>query len=84
MKPETFLLYPMIRILWSLLAICLAANNLIAQGSKQGAKIRFSVTRFDPMDRPAPEFMVKNGAKDDPGESALDLYRRSVQRHLEG
>ena len=66
MKPETFLLYPMIRILWSLLAICLAANNLIAQGSKQGAKIRFSVTRFDPMDRPAPEFMVKNGAKETP------------------
>jgi hypothetical protein len=66
MKPETFLLYPMIRILWSLLAICLAANNLSAQGTKEDAKIRFSITRFDPMDRPAPEFMVKNGAKETP------------------
>ena len=36
MKPETFLLYPMIRILFALLAICLAANNLIAQESKAG------------------------------------------------
>jgi hypothetical protein len=53
----------MIRILCSILAICLAANNLLAQGSKPGAKIRFSVTRFDPMDRPAPEFMVKDGAQ---------------------
>ena len=53
----------MIRTFFSLLAFCLAATHLIAQGSKQGAKIRFSVTRFDPMDRPAPEFMVKTGAE---------------------
>jgi hypothetical protein len=53
----------MIRTLCPLLAFCLAATNLIAQGSKQGAKIRFSVTRFDPLDRPSPEFIVKNGAQ---------------------
>jgi hypothetical protein len=53
----------MIRNLFSLLAFCLAATHLIAQGSKLDAKIEFSVTRFDPMDRPIPEFMVKNGAK---------------------
>jgi len=56
----------MIRPLSSILVLCLAATNLCAQGSKQGAKISFSVTRFDPMDRPAPEFMVKNGAKETP------------------
>lgn len=56
----------MIRAFYSIVAIGLAANNLFAQDSKQGAKISFSVTRFDPMDRPAPEFIVKNGAKETP------------------
>lgn len=51
----------MIRTLVTILMIGLFANKLSAQDSKQGAKVHFSVTRFDPMDRPAPGFIVKNG-----------------------
>lgn len=61
----------MIRTLCSLLAFCLAATHLIAQGAKPDDKIHFSVTRFDPLDRPAPDFMVKNGAKMTPVEVPL-------------
>jgi hypothetical protein len=52
----------MIRTLVTLLVLSLLPNPLFAQNSKQGAKVSFSVTRFDPLDRPAPEFMVKNGS----------------------
>lgn len=51
----------MIRTFVTILVIGLFANKLSAQDSKLGAKVHFSVTRFDPMDRPAPGFIVKNG-----------------------
>jgi hypothetical protein len=54
----------MIRSLVAILVIGLFSNMLSAQDSKQGTKIQFSVTRFDPMDRPAPEFVVKNGSSE--------------------
>ena len=56
----------MIRTLVTILVIGLCSHKLSAQDSKQGTKIQFSVTRFDPMDRPAPEFMVKNGGSETP------------------
>jgi hypothetical protein len=54
----------MIRTLVTILVIGLFANKLSAQDSKKGTKVHFSVTRFDPMDRPAPEFIVKNGGSE--------------------
>jgi hypothetical protein len=51
----------MIRTLVTILFIGLASSTLFAQTDKQGDKLSFSVTRFDPRDRPIPEFMVKNG-----------------------
>ncbi len=51
----------MIRVFSYIFSLALGSNMLFAQAPKQGTKIHFSVTRFDPMDRPAPEFMVKNG-----------------------
>ena len=59
-------------------------QQALRPSGEAGRKIDFSVTRFDPMDRPAPEFMVKNGWHGNCGESALDLYRRAVHRHFEG
>jgi hypothetical protein len=50
----------MIRTLVTILVISLCSHKLSAQAAKQGTKIHFSVTRFDPMDRPAPAFIVKN------------------------
>jgi hypothetical protein len=52
----------MIRTLVITLFVGLCSHKLSAQEPKQGTKIQFSVTRFDPMDRPAPSFMVKNGS----------------------
>jgi hypothetical protein len=52
----------MIRLFATILFITLSAGKLPAQDSGKGAKVHFSVTRFDPMDRPAPEYLVKNGA----------------------
>lgn len=54
----------MIRTLATILFIGLVPEMLCAQTAKQGAKIEFSVTRFDPMDRPAPEFRVKDGGSE--------------------
>ena len=54
----------MIRTLVSILFVGLIPNLLFAQYSKQGTKIEFSVTRFDPRDRPIPEFIVKDGSKE--------------------
>jgi hypothetical protein len=54
----------MIRTLSTILVIGLFSSKLFAQESKLGTKIQFSVTRFDPMDRPAPEFTVKSGNSD--------------------
>jgi len=51
----------MIRTLVTILFIGLPSSPLFAQTDKQGDKLSFSVTRFDPRDRPIPEFMVKNG-----------------------
>ena len=56
----------MIRTLIPILVFGLFTNRLSAQDSKRGTKIQFSVTRFDPMDRPAPEFMVKNAGTETP------------------
>lgn len=52
----------MICKLVTILFIGLASGKVFAQDSKQGTKVSFSVTRFDPRDRPVPEFMVKNGS----------------------
>lgn len=54
----------MIRLLSTFLALGLVAPVASAQDSKAGSKITFSVTRFDPLDRPSPKFVVKNGAKE--------------------
>lgn len=54
----------MIRILLDILFVTLLSNQLFAQPGKQATQISFSVTRFDPMDRPAPDFVVKNGNKE--------------------
>lgn len=56
----------MIRILVITLFVCLAPDRLFAEAAKPGGKVVFSVTRFDPMDRPAPEFVVKSGATEVP------------------
>jgi len=56
----------MIRSFVTILAIALGSNTLSAHAPKQGTKIQFSVTRFDPLDRPAPEFMVKHGGTETP------------------
>lgn len=53
----------MIRPLPALLVLVLAITGASAQESKVGSKVTFSVTRFDPEDRPSPKFVVKNGAK---------------------
>lgn len=56
----------MIRILVIILFVCIAPHRLFADAAKPGGKVVFSVTRFDPMDRPAPGFVVKNGATEIP------------------
>jgi hypothetical protein len=61
----------MTRILLAILLSSLPSNQLSAQAGKQGAKVSFSVTRFDPLDRPAPEFVVKSGSKETPVEVPL-------------
>lgn len=48
----------------SFIVCCMIVPSALAQDPKPGAKISFSVTRFDPQDRPSPEFIVKNGAQD--------------------
>jgi len=51
----------MIRKLATIFLIGLSTSQLFAQTDKQGDKLSFSVTRFDPRDRPIPEFIVKDG-----------------------
>lgn len=51
----------MILKFFAILVIALPSNRLFAQTAKPDDKVIFSVTRFDPRDRPIPEFMVKNG-----------------------
>ena len=75
---------PMIRALVTILFIGLFPNSSSPKTAKQDTKIQFSVTRFDPRDRPIPEFMMKDGAHGNPVAGAFDLYRRAVHRHLEG
>lgn len=51
----------MTRTLAAILFIGLTSGPLSAQTDEQGEKLSFSVTRFDPRDRPIPEFIMKNG-----------------------
>lgn len=51
----------MTRTLVSILLIGLTSVPLFAQTDEKGEKLSFSVTRFDPRDRPIPEFILKNG-----------------------
>jgi hypothetical protein len=52
----------MTRTLAATLLIGLTSISLFAQTENHGDKVRFSVTRFDPRDRPIPEFILKNGS----------------------
>jgi hypothetical protein len=52
----------MIRTLAAFLALGLLPGTLLAQDPEKDTKIQFSVTRFDPRDRPIPEFIIKNGS----------------------
>jgi hypothetical protein len=51
----------MIRILTAMFLIGLIPSPLFAQTEGKDTKVSFSVTRFDPRDRPIPEFILKNG-----------------------
>lgn len=51
----------MIRTLAAILVIALPSFPLFAQTDEPDAKLSFSVTRFDPSDRPSPDFIMKNG-----------------------
>ena len=55
---------PMIRTLAAIFLIGLASVPLSAQTDEQGEKLSFSVTRFDPSDRPSPDFILKDGGKE--------------------
>lgn len=46
-----------------ILFLSLSAMSVWAQNAEKSAKVSFSVTRFDPQDRPPPEFIVKNGGE---------------------
>lgn len=48
----------------AILALWLAVTGVSAQKAEPDSKITFSVTRFDPQDRPSPKFVVKQGSKD--------------------
>lgn len=43
--------------------LALIGLSASAQESESSSKVTFSVTRFDPQDRPPPEFSIKNGGK---------------------
>lgn len=51
----------MIRTLAAIFLIALPSVPLFAQTDEKDTKLSFSVTRFDPKDRPVPEFILKNG-----------------------
>lgn len=51
----------MIRTLAAILVIALPSVPFFAQTDGKDAKLSFSVTRFDPRDRPIPGFILKNG-----------------------
>jgi hypothetical protein len=59
----------MIRFFLFSLLIGLASFRAQAQSERAEVKISFSVTRFDPLDRPAPELVTRNGSE----ESAIEV-----------
>jgi hypothetical protein len=52
----------MLRLVFFLTLLVHSSTLGHAQAAGSVAKVQFSITRFDPLDRPAPKLMVKNGS----------------------